>query len=166
VQEIDERLSEYGFLVVCSHNERNKYTYRDNGSMVTMVTDVTIRAINDEVYNEFSAEARRQNRGIGEVTTDAMRMYLEKMHPPEREIQTVSYIDELRLSKRDLEEFGQLVVFRYIEHLVIEDDVDLETFERYISGIEYCERLEVPRHFPKLYAYSKCSHCEQVARRE
>jgi len=134
--------------------------------MVTMVTDVTIRGISDEVYNEFSAEARKQNRAIGEVATDAMRIYLERMYPPEQKIHTVSYVDELRLSKRDLEEFGQLVVFRYIEHFIIEDDVDLETFERYIARIEYCERLEVPRHFPKIYAYSKCSHCEQVIRRE
>lgn len=140
--------------------------FGDNGDSVIEVTDVTIRGIEDETYSEFSAEARRQNKSIGEITTEAMRSYLEKLYPAKEKIHTISYVEELRLSKLDLEEFAKPIVLSYIEHLIVEDDVDLDTFERYISRIEYCEHIEVPRHFPKLYTYSKCRHCERVTRIE
>ena len=134
--------------------------------MVIMMTDVTIRGIMDEVYNEFSAEARRQNKAIGELTTEAMRLYLEGLHLTERRTHQISDAQELRISKVDLEEFNQPIIFSRIEHLIFEDDVDLDAFEKYVVFIELCERVEFPRHFPKLYIYSKCNHCDKITRRE
>jgi len=134
--------------------------------MVIMMTDVTIRGIRDEVYNEFSAEARKQNKSIGDFTTEAMRSYLERLHPTEKGIRYISGAQELRVSRQDLEDFNQPIIFRVVEHLIFEDDVDLDTFEKYIVRLEVCERVEFPKHFPKLYTYEKCEHCEQITRRE
>jgi len=87
------------------------------------MTDVTVRGIADEVYNEFSAEARRQNKSIGELTTEAMRL-----HPNERRVHQVSDAQELRIFRLDLEEFNHAIIFSRIEHLIFEDDIDIETF--------------------------------------
>ena len=123
-----------------------------------MVTDVTIRDIEDEVYNEFSAEARRQDKPIGALTTEAMGAYLRSLKPSES-VRTISGLDELSISKRDLEEGGIRMSFFEIGKLVFEDDVDIGTFEKCVENIFECDAVELPGQLPKLRALSKCREC-------
>lgn len=125
--------------------------------------DVTIRGIDEKVYREFSAEARRQNKSVGELITEAMTYYLQRLHKKSYEI---SHYNEVVVSKEDLIELNAPVRFCHIERLIIDDDMDVDTFEKYIVEIAHCEYVEFPAHIPKLYAYSKCRHCGKVVRRE
>jgi len=125
--------------------------------------DVTIRGIDEEVYREFSAEAKRQNKSIGELTTEAMRQYLQRFRKKTYEI---THYSEVVVTKADLVELNAPVRFYHIERLIISDDVDVDTFEKYVAEIAHCDYVEFPPHFPKLYAYSKCLHCGKVVRRE
>ena len=128
--------------------------------VVIMVTDVTIRDIEYEIYNEFSAEARRQDKPIGALTTEAMGAHLRSLHPSESEsVRTISGLDELSISKKDLEEGGIRVGFFEIGNLVFEDDVDLGTFDKYVENIFECDAVELPGQLPKLRALSKCREC-------
>jgi len=131
-----------------------------------MMTDVTIRGINDEVYNEFSAEARRQNKSIGDLTTEAMRLHLQGLHPAKTKYHFISNAKELRISKPDLDAFGRPVYLSNIERLIFEDDADLETLEKYSVRITNCKYVEFPKRFPILSAYEKCWNCAQITRRE
>jgi len=128
--------------------------------VVIMVTDVTIRDIEDEAYNEFSAEARRQDKTIGALTTEAMEAYLRSQQPSESEsAHTISALDELSISKKDLEEGGIRVGFFEIGKLVFEDDVDIDAFEKYVRSIFECDDVDFPGGLPKLRALSKCREC-------
>jgi len=126
-----------------------------------MVTDVTIRDIEDEVYNEFSAEARRQDKPIGELTTEAMGAYLRSLQSAkESELKhTISALEEISISKKDLEEGGIQVNFFEVERLIFEDDVDIDTFEKYVMSIFECEEVDLPGQLPKLRVLSKCREC-------
>ncbi|MEM2099793.1 MAG: hypothetical protein QXP45_00390 [Thermoproteota archaeon] len=125
--------------------------------MVISVTDVTIRDIDDQVYREFSAEARRQNKSIGELITEAMRQYLRGLQPPASSY-VISEIFRLSVSKKDLEELGMPVTFDRIVHLIFEDDVDFATFEKFVAEISRCDIVELPRGLPKLRVIKKCKN--------
>lgn len=125
--------------------------------MVIVVTDVTIRDIDDEVYNEFSAEARRQGKPIGALTTGAMEAYLRAQQQSKSESEhMISGLEELKVSRKDLEESGIRVRFFEIQQLVFEDDVDINTFEKFVESIFECDEVDLPGELPKLRALVKC----------
>jgi len=129
--------------------------------MVTMMTVVTIRDVDDGTYDEFSAEARRQGRSIGELTTEAMQSYLKGLRPSESEYR-ISGLKELRISRIELEESGVQVELSDIENLILEDDIDIHTFEKFIIRISDCREVNLPSQLPKLRALAKCYDCEDV----
>jgi len=135
--------------------------------MVNMVTDVTIRDIDDEVYSEFSAEARRQDKPIGALTTEAMGAYLRAQQLSKSESEhTISGLEELRISRKDLEEGGIQVSFFEIQKLIFEDDVDIDTFEKHVNSIFECDEVDLPGQLPKLRALVKCRECRVHFRRK
>jgi len=131
---------------------------------VTVMTIVTIRDIDDGTYDEFSAEARRQGKSIGTLATEAMRAYLRAQKPEESE-HTISALEELRVSKKDLEDGSIGVNFFEIQKLIFEDDVDIDTFEKFVESIFECDEVDLPGQLPKLRALEKCRECEVHFRR-
>ena len=107
-----------------------------------MATDVTIRGIKKEVYKEFSAEARRQNKPIGELATEAMRLYLERRYPD---------IDKL------LHEWWKTVVLDSTGEYVWDEEV--KAVNSMMAEIdEFPEwALQVRNEMPK-YGFEMCSH--------
>jgi hypothetical protein len=128
------------------------------------MTNVTIRGINEHVYNEFSAESKKQGKSVGDFTTEAMRLYLERFQSKEEH--RIIGIQTLRISKKDLEEYDEKVSFTGIHHLIFEDDVDKESFEKYIGDIVGVNKAEFPKQFPKIYLYTKCRGCNEIIRRD
>jgi len=126
---------------------------------VTTVTDVTIRDVDDETYDEFSAEARRQGKSIGTLATEAMRAYIRAQKTSESE-HTISGLEELSVSKKDLEEGGIRVDFFEIGKLIFEDDVDIDTFEKFVESIFECDEVDLPGQLPKMRALIKCRECK------
>ena len=94
-----------------------------------------------------------------------MREYLQRLCSTEGVL--ICNRQEVIVSKTDLMELGMPVSFHRIERLIFGDDVDFETFKKYIGFISHCKYVEVPKSIPRLYTYSlKFRHCTEVVRRE
>jgi len=144
------------------------------------MTDVTIRGIDDQIYNQFSGEARKRGVSIGELTTQAMAQFLQESRIPEinkiQTIQSLAYtfkqreerpltiagFKELIICRGDLEETGQPVVFFETQRLIFEDDVTREVLDKFVFAIVGCQRVEFPHGLPKLYVYSKCVNSNEI----
>jgi len=68
----------------------------------------------------------------------------------------VAGLDELEISKEDLEQFGKRVIFSDIKKLYFADDVDSETLEKYVAMIRDCDEVRVPKGVSKLLVLSRC----------
>ncbi|MEM4699765.1 MAG: hypothetical protein QXT74_02285 [Candidatus Nezhaarchaeales archaeon] len=137
---------------------------------------VTIRGLDRELYARALALAKEAGRSVGEVINDALRLLLstgmaataiatkvaeagrgivEEFVEGAKGVLTVSGVEELSVSRRDLEAVEGQVSFRGIKRLSFSDDVDYELFERKVASVVMCGEVEVPKGFPKLKAASK-----------
>jgi hypothetical protein len=123
------------------------------------VTDVTIRGIDDAVYSLFSAEARRRSVPIGELVTQVMRIFLEETSEKQY---TIESIDELTITKDELESVGGPIAFRGVKTLTIDDDVDWEIFDKYVDEIRKSKTVIIPRSLSKLQVLTKCKSVDKV----
>jgi len=144
------------------------------------LTDVTIRGLDDQIYNQFSGEARKRGVSIGELTTQAMAQFLQGNRMPEMDkvqafrflsdsfkkegesLLTIAGPRELTVSRRDLQETGQPIVFFGIQKLVFEDDVTREFLDEFVRSIVGCKIVEFPNGLPKLYIHSKCVNIGEI----
>ena len=122
-------------------------------------TDVTIRGIEDEVYSKFTAEAKKRNLSIGELTTIVMRALVE-------DLSTVNYrignLSNLQVSKKDLESLKGPVIFHNIKSLEFSEDIDWETFDSRVMTIKNCAKVLVPPTLSRFQALTKCAMCADV----
>jgi len=125
------------------------------------MTDVTIRGIDDDVYSLFSAEARRRSVPIGELVTQVMRIFLEETS--EKHF-TVEGLDELTLTKSELESVARPIVFQGIKTLTISDDVDWPLFDKYVDEIRKSKTVVIPASLTKLQVLTKCRNVDRVIR--
>ena len=61
------------------------------------------------------------------------------------EVVRIGDLEELELSKEDLETFGKRIVLEDIEDLKLSPDVDVDTVNKYIEVIQDVQELEVPK---------------------
>ncbi len=101
------------------------------------MTNVTIRGIDDETYLQFSAEATLRGMSIGNLTTQAMRLFLDQNKGP---------------------------VYRVwnIENLVFEPDVNWPLIRDHIRSIENVEVLVVPKGVSKFQILTKVKNVETI----
>ena len=123
------------------------------------MTDVTIRGIDDSVYSLFSAEARKRSVPIGELVTQVMRIFLEETS---EKVFRVDNLDELTLTKNELESVGGPIGFSGIKTLTISEDVDWELFDRYVDEIRKSKTVIIPESLTKLQVLTKCRNVEKV----
>jgi hypothetical protein len=123
------------------------------------VTDVTIRGIDDHVYSLFSAEARRRGVLIGELVTQVMRIFLEETS---EKVFRVENLDELALTKDELESVGGPIGFSGIKTLTIAEDVDWELFEKYVDEIRKSKTVIIPKSLTKLQVLTKCRDVDKI----
>ncbi|MFW9961207.1 MAG: hypothetical protein ACFFDV_09320 [Candidatus Thorarchaeota archaeon] len=125
------------------------------------MTDVTIRGIDDHVYNLFSAEARRRSVPIGELVTQIMRIFLEETS--EKRF-TVEGLDELTITRSELESVGGPIAFNGIKILTITDDVDWTLFDQYVDEIRKSKTVIIPESLTKLQVLTKCKNVEKIVK--
>lgn len=71
-------------------------------------------------------------------------------------------IEELMVSRQDLQESGKPVEFVKIEKLDFSGDLDEEAFKK-IAGIVKCGTVSFPKlTIPKLHVYANCIECDKV----
>ncbi|MHA1965539.1 MAG: hypothetical protein ACXACG_02075 [Candidatus Thorarchaeota archaeon] len=125
------------------------------------MTDVTIRGIDDHVYSLFSAEARRRSVPIGELVTQVMRIFLEETN--EKRF-TVEGVDELTITRDELESVGGPIGFSGIKTLTISKDIDWELFDQYVDEIRKSKTVIIPDSLTKLQVLTKCRNVDKIVR--
>ncbi|OPY33295.1 MAG: hypothetical protein A4E32_00972 [Methanomassiliicoccales archaeon PtaU1.Bin124] len=123
------------------------------------MTDVTIRGIDDEVYSKFAAEAKKNGKAIGELTTEVMREYVEREIPKPYKI---CNIDNLPVTKIDLESMDGKVIFQNIDVLEFMEDVDWATVKERVERIENVDRIIIPKGLSKFQILSKAKNIDTV----
>jgi len=123
------------------------------------MTDVTIRGIEDDVYAKFTAEAKKRDFSIGELTTIVMRALVE-------EIGTTNYrigsLNALLVTRKDLESLSGPVLFYDIKTLEFADDIDWELFDRNVMSIKRSGKVLIPPSLTKFQVLTKCSAVGEV----
>ena len=127
------------------------------------MTDVTIRGIEDEVYSAFSAEARKRGVPIGELVTQVMRIFLEESS--EKHL-VVDSVDDLTLTRDELESVGGPIVFRGVKTLTIDDSVSWDLLDRYVDEIRKSKTVSIPKSLTRLQVLTKCRNVGEVVRRK
>ena len=123
------------------------------------VTNVTIRGIDSSVYSLFSAEARKRGIPIGDLVTQVMRIFLEETSEKTFRIED---LDELTLTKQELESVGAPIEFRGIKTLTISKDIDWSLFDKYIYEIRKSKTVIVPKSLTKLQVLTKCRNVDKI----
>lgn len=123
------------------------------------ITDVTIRGIEDEVYARFAAEAKKRGVPIGELTTTVMMNLVDEERKPSYRI---GNLEDLSVSKTDLESMDAPVVFANIETLEFESDIDWPVFKAQVQSIDNVETVKVPRSLSKFQVLTKSRTVEEV----
>ena len=141
--------------------------------------DVTIRGVDAFLYNKAAEIAKKTGKTMGEVVNEALRLFIDiteglraGMQPISEGLReagrrvdytlssisptVISDVEELEVSKEDLEQFGRRVIFQNVRRLVFQDDIDAETFERYVALIRECEEVRPPKGVSKLLVLSRC----------
>lgn len=123
------------------------------------MTNVTIRGIDDETYLQFSAEATLRGMSIGDLTTQAMRAFLDQNKGP---VYRIWNIENLVVSRNDLESIDGAVVICNIENLVFEPDVDWPLIKERVQSIENVERLVIPKGVSKFQMLTRVKNVETI----
>ncbi|MGD0818104.1 MAG: hypothetical protein ABR986_06850 [Methanomassiliicoccales archaeon] len=123
------------------------------------MTDVTIRGIDDDVYAKFTAEAKKRELSIGELTTIVMRALVE-------DIGTTNYrignLNALTVTKKDLESLKGPVMFHSIKALEFADDIDWDTFDQSVMSIKNCAKVLIPPSLTRFQVLTKCAMVAEV----
>ena len=123
------------------------------------MTDVTIRGIEDEVYAKFTAEAKKRDLSIGELTTIVMRALVE-------DISTTNYrignLTTLLVTRKDLESLKGPVMFHNIKTLEFADDIDWDSFDRSVMSIKTCAKVLIPQSLTRFQVLTKCAMVSEV----
>ena len=155
-------------------SEYGEWSNQENDEM-KKIKNVTIRGIDTEIYDEFSSSIKSLKMNIGEAITQMMQDILKdfgdtfpnlsakgSLGKLKKDRLSISALDELSISKRDLEEAGAEIRFTHVGKLIFEPDVDLATFNKYVRGISHCDYVRIPAFLPKLVLLSKTQYCGRV----
>lgn len=134
-------------------------TKRDSG-----MTDVTIRGIEDDVYSNFAAEAKKRGISIGELTTKVMRDFVGGSAGTTT--YQIANLDRLSVSKNDLESTDGVVSFTNIDVLEFEDDVDWKTFNSRVEKITNVDTILIPKSLSKFQVLTKSRNVDEVKPRK
>lgn len=123
------------------------------------MTDVTIRGIDDDVYAKFTAEAKKRELSIGELTTIVMRALVEELGTTNYRI---SDLASLVITRKDLESLKGQVMLHRIKKLEFADDVDWELFDRTVMSIKSSSVVLIPKSITRFQVLTKCSMVSEV----
>lgn len=121
------------------------------------MTDVTIRGIDDAVYAQFAAEAKKRGLAIGELTTIAMRSVVAESTRP---VFKIGDLEMLVVSKADLESLDGQVVLQNIDLLEFDSSVDWPTFNDRVKEIDNVEVLTLHKTLSKFQVLTRSKNVE------
>jgi hypothetical protein len=80
-----------------------------------------------------------------------------------RGVKVISNVDELTVTREDLESLDSPVAFRGIKRLTFSGDVDWELFNSKVNSIVMCDEVILPKTIPKLKALEKMKLIKKVS---
>ncbi len=133
---------------------------------------ITIKGVDSELYDKISELARLKGRTIGDIVSQAFKLYLSLLEAGGKvisftesvlsgikkkvNVQLIKDIEKLEVDRALLEEAESLLLFVGIKELVFSDDVTQELFDEKVGNIVDCRLVEIPRSLSKLKALKKC----------
>ncbi len=144
---------------------------------------IAVRGVDEDLYRRVSALAKETGRTIGELINESMKLLLSvastalekskeltgttvvlarrfseglKEGFKEAEALVISDVEELNLTRKDLEEVSKPIILKNIKKLSIDDDVPYELFKNKVLSITFCDEVSVPSSYPKLEVLSIC----------
>jgi hypothetical protein len=92
---------------------------------------------------------------------NVMRYSVEEQKAQDQNIIRIGGIDNLEISKSDLESIGKKVIFEQIDELKLSPDVDADAVNQYIEAIRNVDELMVPKNV-FLLILTKTRDCDEV----
>ncbi len=150
----------------------------------------SIRGLDPEIYDRFAKVARELGVSVGELMNEAMRFMLslvsvgtvagvegikllmkslrgvKGIHESLGNVEVISGLDELEVSREDLESIDKPVIFMNIKKLVFKEGIDRELIESKVRGIKLVDEVVVPKSIPKLIVARKCSMVRKLVSSE
>ncbi|AHC50740.1 hypothetical protein SUSAZ_01195 [Sulfolobus acidocaldarius SUSAZ] len=146
----------------------------DKSSEEEKKKSITIRGIDQDLYEKMVNFARDSGRTVGEVMNQAMssflgvasetanvidqtlqraketgRSFVEGFNEARKGVSVIADLDDLTLSKEEIINHGKQLSFRNIKRLTF-PDIDEQTFENYIVSIVSVDELDIPKSLNKL----------------
>jgi hypothetical protein len=145
-------------------------------------TTITVRGVDRELYEELARLARETGRNVGEMLNLAMRLLIAQVRSglelfgrkvesmkqaldqvlEEQGSMVVSGVEELTVSRRDLEATTKPVIFKSMKKLIFGSDVDPGTFSDKVKAIVAVDEVIVPKGFPKLLVAQRCRLVKRI----
>lgn len=150
----------------------------------------SIRGLDPEIYDRFAKVARELGVSVGELMNEAMRFMLslvsvgtvagvegikllmkslrgvKGIHESLGNVEVISGLDELEVSREDLESIDKPVIFMNIKKLVFKEGIDRGLIESKVRGIKLIDEVVVPKSIPKLIVARKCSMVRKLVSSE
>ncbi|MFP3196022.1 MAG: hypothetical protein RXQ74_04060 [Caldivirga sp.] len=145
---------------------------------------VTIKGVDRELYDKALQLSREMGVTIGELVNMSLRAFLSladvtsravtsisqvvsesgrALMEGARGVKVISNVDELTVTREDLENLDSPVAFRGIKRLTFSGDVDWELFNSKVNSIVMCDEVILPKTIPKLKALEKMKLIKKVS---
>jgi len=138
---------------MCIDNMTDEQENEQNGATNDEKKNISIKGVSKNLYNRVLNIARESGKTLGEITDDAYssivatvdgalnvsKAFVEGTKKGTSKI--IENIKNLELTKKDLEDIGQRVTIRNVEHLILKDMSDSD-FNSGINLIVHVNELE------------------------
>ncbi|MFP3144275.1 MAG: hypothetical protein RXQ93_04570 [Caldisphaera sp.] len=118
---------------------------------------VTLEAGKD-IGKKISEKATKTGQNIIKGPFDAFRQLISSI----AEFDLVSNINELNVTKQDLENAEKPVVFSNIKKLSFSSDVDINIFVSKVRSIKVVDELIIPPNLPLITVAKKCQLVKKI----
>jgi len=136
--------------------------------------NISVKGVSKSLYNRILNIARESGKTLGEITDDAYTSLVTTMDgalnvskafvegTKKGTSKVIENIVDLELNGKDLDDIGQRVSIRNVEHLVLKDMSD-EKFNSQISLIIHVKKLEYASTIKKSSLLFKCKFVDQLS---
>lgn len=137
---------------------------------------VTIKGVDKELYDRAIQAAREMGITVGELINKSLRAFLSVIDVTNRAVasmtqvisesgrafmegargvKVITSVDELVVTREDLESIDNQVAFKGIKRLIFSNDVTWDLFNSKVASIVMCNEVVLPKSIPKLKAMDK-----------
>jgi hypothetical protein len=154
---------------------------------------IAIRGIDERLYKEAARISREIGWTIGELINQSLKLFLatfpaltqkvaesteqlvvkptkefieaakEAVKRPLLDYYLISDLEEVVLSKKDLEELDKPLVIASVQKVIVDGDVDFDLFDSKVLYLQFVDEVVVPSNYPKVRLYTKLKHVKKVS---